>query len=111
MKKLIVLFFVLFSTASFGESLSQVVCETTDATGKVQIDIAYTITTVREDLAYLDSGSHLVKLQKMVIGGIKTPFFIGEDSQLEYTYFSGNEDLLFLKNRGSEQKPVGFRCQ
>lgn len=111
MKAITLSILVLFSVSSFGRTPMNVTCDVTDVSGEIQIGIAYKINKVNADLAYLDAGSHLVKLQNMTIGGIKTPFFEGHDTHYEYSFFSGNEDLLFLKTLGSEEEPIAFRCQ
>ncbi len=111
MKLTLILGVYLFSALSFGQGNEKYTCDITDVTGEIQIGISYSITVVAEDIAYLDAGTHQVKLEQLVVGGIKAPIFLGEDDQMEFSFFNGNETLLFLKPRGIDQEPAGFRCQ
>jgi hypothetical protein len=108
MRNLLSSILFLFSTVGLAQAEKKFLCDTTDISGTVELNIPYTA-VIADQVAYLSVGTVTVSLIPLVINNKKTTIYLGEDTELLYAFYSKSSVLSLLKH-DSRDAPYDFSC-
>ena len=104
---LFILVFSLLSNLGLAQTEKRFLCDTIDTSGTIELNSSYTVVISDQD-AFLNTGTHTISLEELVLDGNKTTIYSGEDTKFGYAFYS-KVGVLGMANH-SENVYYSFKC-